>query len=309
MKKHLNILLGLVAAAVVISILACAAPKTGPQPSDNSYASGTTQSSGGSDAAEGDAQAEAGESATVNLNEANATPAPGLSADRLDVLTAGLKSLRAKVRSRATDQAQWAELVPEGEQLRFHGSQADADQKIDASGLAAAMSAAYADGVCIPAQAECYSHCCSYQPADGECDGSAQTASAACFKGDTTETLALSELWMRCPLSYEVEDIDAKPGCLTDFEVRTPTENICRDGATLHLFMKNNCSGPLEAGKQRIGSNDKTGFVLGDCDDETCDFKLFGTAGAQPLDIKVRVRARTNAPSNYEAELVKARMR
>ncbi|MGM0555205.1 MAG: hypothetical protein ACQEVA_02405 [Myxococcota bacterium] len=305
MEKGLNIVLGAVAAAVVISILACTPPKTGPQTDDTVYepygsdTSSQTEPSG----------ADAGSSATVNLSETSAEPGPGLTADRLDVLTTGLESLRTKVRARATDQTRWAELVPEGEQLRYYGPQPDADQKVDAAGLAATMSDAYADGVCIPARAECFSHCCSYQPTDGECAGSAQTASAACFKGETAEALMLSELWLRCPLRYAVEDIDAKPSCLTDFEVRTPTENICSDGATLQLFMKNNCSGPLEAGKQRIGANDKTGFVLGDCDDETCDFKLFGTAGAKPLDIKVRVRARTNAPSNFEAELVQARVR
>ena len=305
MHKNLNIVFGAVAASVVISILACTVPKTGPQTDNTVYDPyGNDASSQGETSG-----ADAGASTTVNMNEASAEPGPGIPADRIDLLTTGLKSLRTKVRARATDEAKWAELVPEGEQLRFFGAQTEADQKVDAAGLASAMSAAYADGVCIPAMAECFSHCCSYKAVDDECEGSAHTASAACFKGETEETLALSELWMRCPLRYAVEDIDAKPSCLTDFEVRSPTENICNDGATLQLFMKNNCGGPLEADKQRIGTDNKTGFLLGECDDETCDFNIFGTAGAKPLNIKVRVRARTNANSNYEAELVKARTR
>ncbi len=306
MKNVLNLAVGAIAVAICLSILACTLPKTGPQTSSSTY--DQTESADASNA-DANATSDSGGSETVNLAETTADPAPGLQADRLDILIGGLKQLRQTVRSRMTDAEDWLELVPEGQQVRYRGSDSSADTKLEAAGLAETMSNAYADGVCVPAQAECFSHCCSYRPAAGECEGDAQVMSAACFTGDSPETLALTEFWGRCPLKYEVEDIDANPGCLTDFEIRSPTPNICQEDAELQLFVTNNCSGPIEAGKQRIGANDKTGFVLGTCDDEICDFKLFGTAGARPLNIKVRVRVRTNAPTNYEAELVKARMR
>lgn len=306
MKNALNLAVGTAALAICLSILACTLPKTGPQTSSSTY--DQTESTDAS-SADSHAASDSGGSKTVNLAKTTADPAPGLQADRLDILIGGLEQLRQTVRSRTTDAETWVGLVPEGQQVRYRGNDSSTDTKLAAPGLAKTMSGAYADGVCVPARAECFSHCCSYRPTDGECDGDAQIMSAACFTGDSPETLALAELWGRCPLTYEVEDIDANPGCLTDFEIRSPTPNMCQEDAELQLFFTNNCSGPIEAGKQRIGANDKTGFVLGTCDDEICDFKLFGTAGARPLDIKVRVRVRANAPTNYEAELVKARMR
>lgn len=312
MKDSLNITVAGVAAAVIISLLACTLPKDGPQTDNSVYDPGYNSAESEPEDSADDASADTDdtdESKTVNLGQTRAKPAPGVDADRLDILTSGLEKLRKMVRARTTDPTRWAELVPEGQQLRYRAPQPDGDQKLATSDVAETMSAAYGAGICVPAQAECFSNCCSYKPGTEECKGSAQTVSAACFKGDSADSLTLNELWMRCPVHYAVEDIDAKPDCLTDFEVRTDATDICTEDATLQLFMKNNCSASLQAGKQKIGSDDKTGFVLGKCKDERCDFKIFGTAGAKPLDIKVRVRARANAPSNFEAELVKARVR